>query len=70
MNLRPTELAKALSILTGTSFEHDVIVVAHDGIGAEIDGEYRAKQFDAVNNPLAAVLTLVAGFKVWSDLRL
>ena len=60
MNLRPTELAKALSILTGTSFEHDVIVVAHDGIGAEIDSEYRAKQFDAINDPLAAVFKVIA----------
>jgi len=34
---------------------HHVVVIAHYGIGAWIDGKYRTDQLNAVHNPLAAM---------------
>lgn len=41
--------------------DHDVIVVAHDSVGAQINGEYGTKQFDAVDDPLTPVFEVKAG---------
>ena len=40
--------------------DHNVVMVTHDSIGAQIDGEHRAQQFDAINNPLTAMLKVKA----------
>ena len=39
-------------------------MVAHDGIGAQIKGEYGAEQFDAVDDPLAAVFEVITGGRI------
>jgi hypothetical protein len=41
--------------------DHGVIVVTHDSVGAQINGEYGTKQFDAVNNPLTPVFKVKTG---------
>jgi hypothetical protein len=38
-----------------------MIVVAHDSIGAQINGIYRTKQLDAVDDPLTPVLEVITG---------
>ena len=38
-----------------------MIVVAHDRIGAQINGEYGTKQFDAVDDPLTPVFEVKTG---------
>ena len=39
----------------------DVVMVAHAGIGTEVDGEDRTQKFDAINDPLAAVREVKTG---------
>jgi hypothetical protein len=36
-------------------------VVAHDGVGTQVNGEYRTQQLDSINDPLAAVLEIKTG---------
>ena len=43
---------------------HDMIVIAHDCIGAQINREYGAEQFDAINDPLAAVFKVITRDRV------
>ena len=33
-------------------------VIAHDGIGTQIDGEFGTQQFDTIHDPLAAVFEI------------
>ena len=35
-----------------------MIMVAHDGIGAQINSKYGAQQLDAIDDPLAAMLKI------------
>jgi hypothetical protein len=37
------------------NLHHDVVVIVHNGKGTQIDREYRTHQFDAIDDPLAAV---------------
>jgi len=41
-------------------------MVAHDGIGKQINGEYRAQQFDAIDDPLAAVFEIKTGMGIFT----
>ena len=45
-------------------FEHQVIVVAHDRIGADIDRKQRGQQANTVHDPLAPVLVALAGVMI------
>ena len=44
-------IKKGPGILT----QGDMVVIAHDGIGTQVDGRDRAQQLDAIDDPLAAV---------------
>ena len=39
----------------GVDSNHDVVVIVHDGIGTQVNGEYRTDQLDTIHDPLAAV---------------
>ena len=39
---------------------HDVVMVAHDGVGAQVNGKHRAQQLDAIDDPLSAMLEVEA----------
>jgi hypothetical protein len=39
-------------------------VVTHDGVGAQINGKYRAQQLDTVNDPLAVVFKAEARYRI------
>ena len=41
-----------------------MIVIAHDRVGTQINGECGAKQFDAVDDPLTPVFEVKTGFCV------
>ena len=41
-------------------------VVAHDGIGTDADGKYSGQQQHAINNPLSAMLKVVATVSIFS----
>ena len=38
-----------------------MVVVAHDRVGAQINGEYGTKQFNAVDDPLSPVFEVKTG---------
>jgi hypothetical protein len=46
--------------------DHGVIVVAHDSVGAQINGKYRTNQFDAVDDPLTPVFKVKTGSYVFA----
>lgn len=49
---------------SGIDMNHDVVVIAHNGIGTQINGEHRAQEFDSVDDPLAAVFKIKTGERI------
>ena len=53
-------LIRPLLYLISVNPDHDVVMVAHDGVGTKIDRENGTQQLDAIDDPLAAVLEVKA----------
>jgi len=53
-------LIRPLLCLISIDPNHDVVMVAHDGVGTKIDRKYRAQQLDAIDDSLAAVFEVKA----------
>ena len=53
-------LIRPLLYLISVYPHHDVVMVAHDGIGTKIDRKYRTQQLDTIDDPLAAVFEVKA----------
>jgi len=47
--------------LCGVYPNHDVVVIAHNGVGTQVNGKNRTKQLDAIDDPLAAVFKVETG---------
>jgi len=41
-----------------------MVVVAHDGVGAQINGKYGTQQLDAIDDPLSTMLKVEAGYRI------
>jgi len=41
-------------------------MVIHDGVGTQVDGENRTEQFDAIDDPLAAMFKVKAGVSIFA----
>jgi hypothetical protein len=47
--------------MSGVDPNYDVIVIAHNGIGAQVNGKHRASQLDAIHNPQGKYCRLFVG---------
>ena len=43
-----------------------MVMITHDRIGTQIDGEDRTQQFDTVHDPLTAVIKVKAGMGIFT----
>jgi len=53
-------------VLININPDHNVVVITHHRISTQINRKHRAKQFDAIHDPLSAVFEIKTGVNIFS----